>query len=169
LFAGVDRERKVPVISELETIGLEPVESLTITTLVDNVTDILLLDEGPAIRAPIDSRAPRVPSPLIEGGQTLDALRAGGSPSSRRPDRCDESRLAYQSVFVLARCFNGLMQACLAEAFKQGIGPVGEELHVHATRVVIAVNRLKRSNALVCQPDHLASHTFPGSFLSGRY
>jgi hypothetical protein len=33
LFAGVDRERKVPVMSEFETIGLEPVESLTITTL----------------------------------------------------------------------------------------------------------------------------------------
>ena len=63
-------------MSEFETIGLEPVESLTITTLVDNVTDILLLDEGPAIRAPIDSRAPRVRSPVIEGGQTLDALRA---------------------------------------------------------------------------------------------
>ena len=63
-------------MSEFEAIGLEPVESLTITTLVDNVTDILLLDEGPAIRAPIDSRAPRVRSPLIEGGQTLDALRA---------------------------------------------------------------------------------------------
>jgi 7,8-dihydropterin-6-yl-methyl-4-(beta-D-ribofuranosyl)aminobenzene 5'-phosphate synthase len=63
-------------MSEFETIGLEPVESLTITTLVDNVTDILLLDEGPAIRAPIDARAPRVRSPLIEGGQTLDALRA---------------------------------------------------------------------------------------------
>ena len=63
-------------MAEFEAIGLEPVESLTITTLVDNVTDGLLLDEGPAIRPPIDSRAPRVPSPLIEGGQTLDALRA---------------------------------------------------------------------------------------------
>jgi hypothetical protein len=40
------------------------------------VADILLLDEGPAIRAPIDSRAPRVRSPVIEGGQTLDTLRA---------------------------------------------------------------------------------------------
>ena len=76
LFPGVDRDRKIPVMTEFETIGLEPVESLTITTLVDNVTDTLLLDEGPAIRAPIDSRAPRVPSLLIEGGQTLDALRA---------------------------------------------------------------------------------------------
>jgi hypothetical protein len=46
LLAGVDHERKVPVTSEFETIGPEPVESLTITTLVDNVTDILLLDEG---------------------------------------------------------------------------------------------------------------------------
>jgi hypothetical protein len=62
LFAGVDRERKVPGMSEFETIGLEPVESLTITTLVDNVTDILLLDEGPAIRAPIDSRGLRARS-----------------------------------------------------------------------------------------------------------
>ena len=34
-------------MAEFEAIGLEPVESLTITTLVENVTDILLLDEGP--------------------------------------------------------------------------------------------------------------------------
>ena len=96
MFAGVDRERKVPVISELETIGLEPVESLTITTLVDNVTDILLLDEGPAIRAPIDSRAPRVPSTLVEGGHlagaAIDATHAatialltGVRPDRRKP------------------------------------------------------------------------------------
>src|SRR4051812_37534483 len=32
----------------LETIPVLPVDSLTITTLVDNVTDILLVDEGPA-------------------------------------------------------------------------------------------------------------------------
>ena len=34
----------------METIPLVPVDSLTITTLVDNVTDLLLLDEGPAKR-----------------------------------------------------------------------------------------------------------------------
>jgi hypothetical protein len=59
LFAGVDRERRAPVMSEFETIGLEPVESLTITTLVDHVTDILLLDEGPAIRTPVRRACPR--------------------------------------------------------------------------------------------------------------
>lgn len=36
----------------MEPIALEPVDALTITTLVDNVTDILLTDEGPAKRAP---------------------------------------------------------------------------------------------------------------------
>ena len=35
----------------METIPLEPVDSLTVTTLVDNVTDLLLQDEGPARRA----------------------------------------------------------------------------------------------------------------------
>ena len=36
-------------MTELQTIDLEAVASLTITTLVDNPTDILLLDEEPAI------------------------------------------------------------------------------------------------------------------------
>jgi 7,8-dihydropterin-6-yl-methyl-4-(beta-D-ribofuranosyl)aminobenzene 5'-phosphate synthase len=36
----------------MEPIALEPVDTMTITTLVDNVTDILLADAGPARRAP---------------------------------------------------------------------------------------------------------------------
>lgn len=36
----------------MEPIALEPVDALTITTLVDNVTDVLLPDAGPAKRAP---------------------------------------------------------------------------------------------------------------------
>lgn len=36
----------------MEPIALEPVDAVTITTLVDNVTDILLADAGPAKRAP---------------------------------------------------------------------------------------------------------------------
>ena len=63
-------------MSELETIGLEPVESVAITTLVDSLTDSLLLDEGPALRAPVHARAPRVPAPVLEGGTALAALRA---------------------------------------------------------------------------------------------
>jgi len=36
----------------MEPIAPEPVDALTVTTLVDNVSDILLADEGPARRAP---------------------------------------------------------------------------------------------------------------------
>ena len=43
--------------------------------LVDNVTDILLLDDGPALRPPLGS-GPRVPAPILERGEAFDALRA---------------------------------------------------------------------------------------------
>jgi 7,8-dihydropterin-6-yl-methyl-4-(beta-D-ribofuranosyl)aminobenzene 5'-phosphate synthase len=61
----------------MEPIPLEPVDALTVTTLVDNVADLLLTDEGPAKRVPI-ARAvePRVPAQLLEGGLTGDVLRA---------------------------------------------------------------------------------------------
>ena len=44
---------------DVESIALEPVDALTITTLVDNLTDILLVDEGPAVRPKMGS-GPRV-------------------------------------------------------------------------------------------------------------
>jgi 7,8-dihydropterin-6-yl-methyl-4-(beta-D-ribofuranosyl)aminobenzene 5'-phosphate synthase len=50
----------------MEAIALEPVDALTVTTLVDNVTDLLLVDEGPAKRYPL-ARAVDLPG---------DALRA---------------------------------------------------------------------------------------------
>src|SRR4051794_33703266 len=59
----------------LQTIPVLPVDSLTITTLVDNVTDILLVDEGPARRPPLGS-GPRVPAPVLQDRQAFDALRA---------------------------------------------------------------------------------------------
>ena len=34
----------------METIPLEPVDAITVTTLVDNVADLLLTDQGPAKR-----------------------------------------------------------------------------------------------------------------------
>jgi 7,8-dihydropterin-6-yl-methyl-4-(beta-D-ribofuranosyl)aminobenzene 5'-phosphate synthase len=37
----------------MERIGLEPVDALTVTTLVDNFTDALLVDQGPAKRPPL--------------------------------------------------------------------------------------------------------------------
>jgi 7,8-dihydropterin-6-yl-methyl-4-(beta-D-ribofuranosyl)aminobenzene 5'-phosphate synthase len=59
----------------METIALDPVESLTVTTLVDNVTDMLLVDQGPAKRPAMATSRP-VPARMLEGGHTDDALRA---------------------------------------------------------------------------------------------
>lgn len=60
----------------MQTIRLEPVDAIAITILVDNVTDFLLVDEGPARRASLDVRTPRAPAPVLEGGTVPAALRA---------------------------------------------------------------------------------------------
>jgi 7,8-dihydropterin-6-yl-methyl-4-(beta-D-ribofuranosyl)aminobenzene 5'-phosphate synthase len=61
-----------------ERVALEPVDSVTLTTLVDNMSDLTLLDQGPAKRVGViaSSRMPRVPEPLFEQGETLDGLHA---------------------------------------------------------------------------------------------
>jgi 7,8-dihydropterin-6-yl-methyl-4-(beta-D-ribofuranosyl)aminobenzene 5'-phosphate synthase len=60
----------------MESVPLEPVDSLTVTTLVDNVTDLLLPDEGPAKRWPITRAVePSIPARFLEPGKTGDALR----------------------------------------------------------------------------------------------
>jgi 7,8-dihydropterin-6-yl-methyl-4-(beta-D-ribofuranosyl)aminobenzene 5'-phosphate synthase len=58
-------------------ITLDPVDAITVTTLVDNVADLLLPDEGPAKRYPL-ARAvePEMPARFLEGGRTGDPLRA---------------------------------------------------------------------------------------------
>ena len=61
----------------METIPLVPVDSLTITTLVDNTTDLLIPDEGPAKRPPLAFSAyPSLPARFLDGGHTADLLRA---------------------------------------------------------------------------------------------
>src|SRR5437763_11280748 len=62
-------------MGDIEPIALEPVDRLAITTLVDNVTDMLLVDEGPARRPRLGS-GPRVQAPVLDGGEAFDALRA---------------------------------------------------------------------------------------------
>jgi len=59
----------------VEPIALQPVDALTVTTLVDNVTDSLLADQGPANR-PSMAASPRMPARFFTGGDTDDALRA---------------------------------------------------------------------------------------------
>ena len=58
----------------MTTIPLEPVDSVTITCLIDNVADMLLQNQGPAKRPALgDSAAPRVPVAYLESGETADA------------------------------------------------------------------------------------------------
>src|SRR3954453_3429427 len=62
-------------MTEIEQIPLEPVDALSVTVLVDNVTDMLLIREGPARRPAIGSGT-RGPVPALDLGEAFDALRA---------------------------------------------------------------------------------------------
>ncbi len=53
---------------------LEPVDAVTVTTLMDNVTDIFMPDQGPARRPSF--AAGRVPAATMEGGEAPEALLA---------------------------------------------------------------------------------------------
>jgi 7,8-dihydropterin-6-yl-methyl-4-(beta-D-ribofuranosyl)aminobenzene 5'-phosphate synthase len=64
-----------PATDPEQTFELEPVERVSVTTLVDNVSDLLATDLGPATRPPID-RAPRGRSTLFEGGWLYEGLIA---------------------------------------------------------------------------------------------
>jgi 7,8-dihydropterin-6-yl-methyl-4-(beta-D-ribofuranosyl)aminobenzene 5'-phosphate synthase len=63
---------------EVEPIALEPVDRVVLTTLVDNLSDALLLDQGPAKRMGLLAMAsmPQLPEPLFEEGKTVDGLQA---------------------------------------------------------------------------------------------
>jgi 7,8-dihydropterin-6-yl-methyl-4-(beta-D-ribofuranosyl)aminobenzene 5'-phosphate synthase len=56
-------------------IDLEPVDSVVVTTLMDNLTDNLMADQGPARRAALGA-GPRRPSATMAGGQVPDGLIA---------------------------------------------------------------------------------------------
>src|SRR6202034_4485292 len=56
-------------------INLEPVDSVVVTTLMDNVSDMLMPDQGPARRVVLGS-GPWRPAALMEDGQTPDTLVA---------------------------------------------------------------------------------------------
>jgi 7,8-dihydropterin-6-yl-methyl-4-(beta-D-ribofuranosyl)aminobenzene 5'-phosphate synthase len=56
-------------------IALDPVDSVVVTTLMDNVTDLLMPDQGPARRLQL-GQGPARPSAIMEAGQVPDALVA---------------------------------------------------------------------------------------------
>jgi 7,8-dihydropterin-6-yl-methyl-4-(beta-D-ribofuranosyl)aminobenzene 5'-phosphate synthase len=63
----------------MQRIPLQPVDSVDVTTLVDNSFDVLLPDEGLVRRWGPSGTAgeiPVVPTGLAEGGKTFDFLRA---------------------------------------------------------------------------------------------
>ncbi len=54
-------------------IALDPVDSVVVTTLMDNVTDTFMPDQGPARRAAA-GRGPVRPSAVMEGERVPDAF-----------------------------------------------------------------------------------------------
>jgi 7,8-dihydropterin-6-yl-methyl-4-(beta-D-ribofuranosyl)aminobenzene 5'-phosphate synthase len=56
-------------------ITLDPVDSVVVTTLMDNAVDALMPDQGPARRVPI-GRGPWLPVPTMEAGRGPDPLIA---------------------------------------------------------------------------------------------
>ena len=58
------------------TIRLDPVDSVVVTTLIDNVTDVFMPDQGPARRATPSASGPSRSAALMEDGQVPDALVA---------------------------------------------------------------------------------------------
>jgi 7,8-dihydropterin-6-yl-methyl-4-(beta-D-ribofuranosyl)aminobenzene 5'-phosphate synthase len=60
----------------MEPIGIQPVDSLTITTMVDNALDEFMPDQGPARRVTPMSPMPRRAARFLKGGDVGEALRA---------------------------------------------------------------------------------------------
>lgn len=57
-------------------IPLEPVDALTVTTLIDNIYDVFMPDQGPARRAGPGAVRTLTPTGTMSGGSTFDMLVA---------------------------------------------------------------------------------------------
>lgn len=63
-------------LDNARVIPLEPVESVEITILVDNLTDVFMPDQGPAKRFELTSpAAPRRPASTLEGREVVEQLK----------------------------------------------------------------------------------------------
>jgi hypothetical protein len=58
-----------------ETLALEPVDEVSDLTVCDNVVDMLLPDQGPAMRLSRNGgqHVPMLDAPVLEGGKAIDA------------------------------------------------------------------------------------------------
>ena len=75
---GYALHRPAPVLADLEPavpVPLEPVDSVELVSLIDNVTDAFMPDQGPASRSGSSVRAQR-PAALMADGWVPDALIA---------------------------------------------------------------------------------------------
>ena len=75
---GYALHRPAPVLADLEPavpVPLEPVDSVELVSLIDNVTDAFMPDQGPASRSGSSVRAQR-PAGLMADGWVPDALIA---------------------------------------------------------------------------------------------
>lgn len=83
-------------------IELTPIDSVTVTTLVDNYVDINMFDEGLAKRVGLPTpKTPHTPAPLFEEGKV---------EMSRWPSTA--SQQCSQFVLVAVNGAYCLMQAC---------------------------------------------------------
>jgi 7,8-dihydropterin-6-yl-methyl-4-(beta-D-ribofuranosyl)aminobenzene 5'-phosphate synthase len=57
-------------------IPLEPVDAVTISTIMDNSSDMLLENDGPAIRGRTGANVPQLAARFVENGKAADALLA---------------------------------------------------------------------------------------------
>lgn len=75
LSPGHNPHRVLHDVEPTEEISLEPVDAVTVTTLMDNSLDLLMPDQGPARRVALGMR-PTVPCALMVDREVPDALIA---------------------------------------------------------------------------------------------
>jgi 7,8-dihydropterin-6-yl-methyl-4-(beta-D-ribofuranosyl)aminobenzene 5'-phosphate synthase len=63
-------------VGPVEVVGLEPVDTVTVTTVMDNSLDLFMPDQGPARRVGPDRMRPARPCPVMTDREVPDALIA---------------------------------------------------------------------------------------------
>ena len=141
-----------------DRIPLEPVDSVSILTICDNVSDALLPDQGPARRLGgmrAEGEPPMVAAPTIVGGKAMDALTAQhGFSCLVTVERAGRThRLLFDTGLTPDGCIDNLRRL--------GIDPGGIEAIVcshghfdHTTGLSGLIDTLGRANTpILIHPD----------------